>query len=167
LNPKNRLLFAIAGGLTVAIAVYLYWDEHRAATSGPPPQARHRLHAPPIERRPGRRQPEAVPGSKVLLGDQVEVLGVTVAGKCRAYELGTSASYDIRLINDLIGDVPVTVAYRMQPKSQRAFTSDQRGSPLDMSVVNAGTEDHLVCKIGRSFTRCTQRILRLRSSSCP
>jgi hypothetical protein len=102
----------------------------------------------PPERRPGIRQPEAIPAFKVWLGEQIEVLGVTAAGKCRAYELGTLASSDTRLINDLIRDVPVTVAYRMTPKRQRAYTSNQRGSPLDMWVVNAGTEDHVVCRIG-------------------
>jgi hypothetical protein len=148
LNPKNGLLFAIAGGLTVAIAVYLYWDEHRAAPSGPPPQTAHMLHAPVVERRDGRRQPEAIPASKVWLGEQIEVLGVTVAGKHRAYELGTFTSENTRLINDLIGDVPVTVAYCIKPRRQYAFTSDQRGSPLDMWVINAGREDHVVCRIG-------------------
>jgi hypothetical protein len=148
LLPKSRLLFAIAGALTVAIAVYLYWDEHRAASSGPPSQARHMGHLPPIERRPGIRQPKASPADQVRLADQTEVLGVTAAGKCRAYELGTFASSNTRLINDLIGDVPVTVAYCMKPKRQRAFTSDQRGLPLEVWVVSDGREDRVVCKIG-------------------
>jgi hypothetical protein len=146
---KSRLLFGSAGGLIVVIASYLYWDENRAAPpSGPALQATTMPHVPVIERRSGIRQPKTFPAAKVWLADQIEVIGVTAAGKHRAYELGTFASSDTRLINDLIGDVPVTVAYCMKPKRQRAFTSDQRGSSLDMWVVNAGREDHLVCRIG-------------------
>jgi hypothetical protein len=136
--------------LTVAIAVYLYWDEHRAAMS--PPQARNMLHAPVIERRrPGIRQPKTFPASQVRLGDQIEVMGVTAAGKHRAYELGAFAGSNTRLINDLIGDAPVSVAYLMMPKRLRAFTSDQRGAPLDVWVVDAGGRDKLVCRIGEAY----------------
>jgi hypothetical protein len=134
--------------LTAAIAIYLYWDEHRAASSGPPSKARHGRQLPPVEKRPGIRQPKASPASQVWLADQTEVLGVMAAHKCRAYELGTFASSDTRLINDLIGDVPVTVAYCMKPKRQRAFTSDQRGSPLEVWVVSDGRQDRVMCRIG-------------------
>jgi hypothetical protein len=147
---RNRLLLGTAGGLTLLIAGFLYWDEHQAAPpSGPPPGA-VQMHAPVIERRPGIRQLVIVPASRASrtwLTDQTQVIGVTVAGKHRAYAL-VGFTGRTQLLNDLIGDVPVTVAYSLKPERQRAFTSDQRGSPLDVWVVNAGREDHLVYRIG-------------------
>jgi hypothetical protein len=86
--------------------------------------------------------------SQTWLGDQTQVIGVTLAGKHRAYALVDFAGSGTQLINDVIGDVPVTVAYSIKPNRQRAFTSDQRGSPLDVWVVNPGRDDHLVCRIG-------------------
>jgi hypothetical protein len=142
---KNRLLFATAGGLAAAIAGYLYWDEHRPAASESFP------HQPPvIERRPGIRQLVIVPASRTphtWLADQTQVIGVSVAGKHRAYAL-VAFTGRTQLVNDLVGGVPVTVAYSLKPQLQRAFTSDQRGSPLDVWVVTAGRQDHLVCRIG-------------------
>jgi len=148
LLPKGGLLYAGAGGLTVAIAGYLYWDERRAASpSGPPPQAANMLHTPVIERRAGIRQLVIVPASRMQMADQVHVIGVTVAAKHRAYAL-VGLTGRIQLYNDLIGDVPVTVAYTLKPERQRAFTSNERGSALDVWVVNASRKDHLVCRIG-------------------
>jgi hypothetical protein len=92
-----------------------------------------------------------IPASRAFqtwLADHTQVIGVTVAGKHRAYAVVVFTGSSTQLVNDLIDDVPVTVAYGMEPKRQRAFTSDQRGSPLDVWVVNAGKEDHLVCRIG-------------------
>jgi hypothetical protein len=98
--------------------------------------------------KPGIRQPDIVPAARVRLADQAEVIGVTAAGEHRAYALSAFPHPTSQLVNDLIGDVPVTVSYCIKQKRHRVFTSDQRGSPLDVWLVNAGGEDDLVLKIG-------------------
>jgi hypothetical protein len=154
---RNRLLFASAGGLTVAIAVYLYWDEHHAAPPsepppfGPPPHAITVLHSPVLSRRPGSRQPETVPVIRIWLADHTEVIGINAGGKHRAYALAAFTQATTQLVNDLVGDVPVTVTYCIKANRHRAFSSDQQGAPLDIWLLNSGVQDDLALRIGEGL----------------
>jgi hypothetical protein len=134
--------------LILAIASYLYWDEHRPTLqSGPPPQVAHVLRGPEPAMAPGIRQPKTFPASQVRLADQAEVIGVAIAGKYRAYALSAFTDPVTQVVNDLIGDVPVTVTYCIKPQRCRVFTSDQRGSPLDVWQANIGADD-IVLRVG-------------------
>jgi hypothetical protein len=164
LNPKNRLLFAIAGGLTVAIAVYLYWDAHRAAPSSEPPRSGvppevHILHGPVLGRLRGIREAETVPASQVQLTDETQVIGITAGGKHRAYALDAFTRATAQLVNDLVGEVPVTVTYCIKANRHKAFSSDQRGAPLDVRLLNGDVQDDVALRIGEdSFSQKSSKL---------
>jgi hypothetical protein len=110
------------------------------------------LDSPVLGRSPGIRQPETIPASQVQLADETEVIGVTAAGMHRAYALSAFMRATTQLVNDLVGDVPVTVTYCIKANRHRAFSSDERGAPLDVWLLNARVQDELTLRIGeKSF----------------
>jgi hypothetical protein len=150
-NPRlrNGLLFGSACALMLVIASYLYWDEQQAAPPpGHPPEAMRMQHSTPVNVRPGIRQPKTLPASEAHLVDSALVIGVTAAGKYRAYALVAFTLSRTQVVNDLIEDVPVTVTYARKPKRHRVFTADQRGAPLDVWQANVGGGEDIVLRIG-------------------
>jgi hypothetical protein len=79
--------------------------------------------------------------------DDEEVIGVVVDGKARAYRLDPLRDRTRHLVNDLVGGVPVAVAYCDLSDCVRVYT-DRRGSaPMDIAV--AGMIDgEMVMKLG-------------------
>src|SRR5262249_9861833 len=60
---------------------------------------------PPIVR------PPTLPAAEAELEDGAEVLGVSAAGKHRAFLVKPFARVDSHVVNDVVGDVPVSVTY--------------------------------------------------------
>jgi hypothetical protein len=93
--------------------------------------SRRKQLAEPILRPPSQAAKEAN-----LRPDEI-VIGVEVGGKAQAYQFAGFDSKSGHLVNDLVGGVPVSVAYCDLTECLRVY-SDPRGSePLDLSV--AGT----------------------------
>ena len=91
---------------------------------------RKRLAEPTI------RPPSLAAKEANLRPDEI-VIGVEVGGKAQAYQFAGFDSKSGHLVNDLVGGVPVSVAYCDLTECLRVY-SDPRGSkPLDLSV--AGT----------------------------
>ena len=62
------------------------------------------------------------------------VIGVVSGGKARAYRLSSFESKSGHLVNDMIGGVPVTVAYCDKTRCVRVYTDPGASSPLDVQV---------------------------------
>ena len=62
------------------------------------------------------------------------VIGVDVGGKARAYRLGALESFRSHLVNDVIGTVPVSVAYCNVTDCVTVLTDSGRSGPLDVRV---------------------------------
>ena len=78
-------------------------------------------------------RPEAVQAGASELRDDEEVIGFVVGGRARAYRLDALRDRSSHIVNDLVGDLPVTVAYCDLSDCVRAYTA-RDGGPLDVSV---------------------------------
>lgn len=86
---------------------------------------------------PGRARPAAQTVGRAQLGDDEPVVGVEVAGNARAYALAALGQPMNHVVNDVIGDRPVTVTYCDLRDCVRVFSGDGT-KPLD---VRAGGYD--------------------------
>lgn len=84
---------------------------------------------------PGISQPPVRAGFLVQLPDDAEVVGVCVGEHARAYLLSTmGASPDRHVVNDLLGDCPISVTYCGLTRCARVFTSERKGTILNLGV---------------------------------
>jgi hypothetical protein len=85
--------------------------------------------------RRGIRQPPTQSVDEADLEDDAEVIGVWIEGRARAYGIAAlSAGPEFHVVNDVLSDRPVTVAYCDLTDCARVFTSKTRGSPFDIGV---------------------------------
>jgi hypothetical protein len=89
----------------------------------------------------GRRQPPApirvppvIQATKAQLRPEERVIGVELGGRARAYRLASLEDDRRHLVNDLIGGVPVSVAYCNVSHCVRVYTDPQGSQPLDAEV---------------------------------
>ncbi len=80
----------------------------------------------------GIKQPATVAVADVDLSDDAQVIGVSVGERQRAYAIAALSGMSTHVVNDLIGDVPVSVTHCDQTACTRVFTSDQLGTPIDL-----------------------------------
>jgi hypothetical protein len=86
-----------------------------------------------LMRLPGIETPACDPPGKVRLPDNTEVIGVSAAGKYRAYTI-QSLFFPNHIVNDLLGKVPVTVTYCDLTDTVKVFTDKRRGKPLPLKL---------------------------------
>lgn len=98
------------------------------ATKGPPSNL---LSTPFIW--PGIVQPPTRPAAEAFLEDDTEVIGISVAGVHRAYEMRAFDGPLAHVVNDLVGGVPVSVTRCDLSACARVFTADQDG-PLELGL---------------------------------
>ena len=99
---------------------------------------------------PGLKTPRAVDGREAALADDEEVIGVEAGGRARAYRLRALDRPEWHIVNDLVGGVPVTVAYCDITRCTQAYTDPAGTAPLDVRqagfrdremIVNVGGDD--------------------------
>ena len=139
-TPRSRrrtlaIVLAGAGGCwTVAVAgIYGFeWARLRlepAARVGDGPVDPLRKFA-----MPGVVRPPAVDAGASGLVDDEPVIGVEVSGRARAYRLGALRDRSSHVVNDLVGEVPVTVSYCDLSDCVKGFTGPSGQGPLDVAV---------------------------------
>jgi hypothetical protein len=107
---------------------------------------------PPIEVvADGVRSPRVVAAADADLDDDAIVIGVTVGDTHRAYWLGAfrppsdfsleriqepdmAAKLGVHVVNDIVGETPVTVTYCNRTHCSRVLTESDRSEPLDVGV---------------------------------
>ncbi len=98
---------------------------------------------------PGLRLPPAVQAGASGLADDEEVIGLVVAGRPRAYRLKALEYPPWHVVNDVVGDVPITIAYCNLSGCTRAYSGIAGSGPLDVS--QAGLIDgEMILKLGRT-----------------
>lgn len=128
---------AVAAAIGAAAVGFAYWSERAAMRSG-----RDRIvPAPPGSgpawlpvRVPAIVTPTVATAEASGLGDDEAVLGVVVGGRARAYRLGAFLDRSRHVVNDVVGDVPVTVSYCDITDCVRVHTGPPGAGPLDMIV---------------------------------
>lgn len=83
---------------------------------------------------PGLMQPHVDSADQADVPDDGGVLGIVVDGQARAYVLRAMSGMSSRVVNDLIGGIPVTVIYCDQTDCARVLTSKTRGKPIDVWI---------------------------------
>lgn len=82
----------------------------------------------PIER------PVICAGRDARISPDELVIGVVVEGKARAYRLTAMEGITHHLVNDVIGKVPVSVAYCNRNECARAYVGEPGTDPLKLRV---------------------------------
>ncbi|MDR3632203.1 MAG: DUF3179 domain-containing (seleno)protein [Isosphaeraceae bacterium] len=82
---------------------------------------------------PGIREPPTVPAANSPIPEDEDVIGISVGSRARAYRLKAFGHPTTHIVNDLVGDVPITVTYCDANQCTQAFTHSTRGVPLDIS----------------------------------
>lgn len=80
------------------------------------------------------------------------VIGVSFAGKHRAYPVAAMSDSISHVINDNVGGQPLTVVYCDRTNCARAFTARDRKSPLELAVggwLNEGGVSDLLLRNGK------------------
>jgi hypothetical protein len=68
------------------------------------------------------------------LTDNAPVLGVEARGRYRAYAISAFTKIDEHVVNDLLGGVPITVAYCNRTECARVYTDPSGNRPLAVAV---------------------------------
>jgi hypothetical protein len=80
------------------------------------------------------RMPPAVGAAGAWLPDDAPIIGVSAGGRHRAYALNAFLSIDLHVANDLLGGVPVTVAYCDRTDCARVYIDPDGHQSLDVAV---------------------------------
>jgi hypothetical protein len=83
---------------------------------------------------PGIPRPPVKPAAAAGLPDDAAVAGVVVGGKARAYLLSAMTAMTGHVVNDVVGDTPVTVTYDDHSDCVRGYTADTLGRPLSVGL---------------------------------
>ena len=96
--------------------------------------------------------PVASTPDEARVRSDADVIGVTVDGRHRAYVVATLTPIREHVVNDLVGNTPLTVTYCDRTDCVRAFTADDRSTPLDLAVggwVRANGRSGMLLRSGR------------------
>jgi hypothetical protein len=144
-------LLAVAAGTAFA---YVFLVEPRLQTAtdaesavpfgGGPPQ----MSTPMVW--PGVRQPIAVSAGEAQIEDEAEVIGVSAGGSSRAYLVRAFNNPATQVVNDLLGDVPISVTFCDRTRHAAVFTGPANGKPLEMSF-GGWMQGRMVVVLNQSF----------------
>jgi hypothetical protein len=101
--------------------------------------------AEPILRPPSLAAKEAS-----LQPDEI-VIGIEAGGKAQAYRFAAFESKSGHLVNDLVGGVPVSVAYCDLIKCLRVYSDPQGSEPLDLNVAGLLNDEMVVRHGGKMY----------------
>src|SRR5215831_3567798 len=76
------------------------------------------------------QRPPVLKATAAKLKPEETVIGVEVGGRARAYRLAALEDHRRHLVNDLVGGVPVSVAYCNMSHCVRVYTDPQGSQPL-------------------------------------
>ncbi|HJZ91553.1 MAG TPA: DUF3179 domain-containing (seleno)protein [Gemmataceae bacterium] len=150
LGPAVRTgIVALIGAAVVVAAGTWFWhltdarrSRDRPATGGPGVQ----LATPFIW--PGRVRPAVVPARAATLADEEMVIGVVANGKARAYRVRAFSRMFDYVVNDVVGDTPITVTHCDRTGCTRVFTGDG-SEPLPIKM--GGYVDGLILLVNGTF----------------
>jgi len=81
----------------------------------------------------GIDRPAALPQAGAAVEDDAPVVGVEVEGQSRAYVLAAFRGPGKHIVNDLLGDVPVSITYCDLCDSVKVFTGEAKGVSLRLN----------------------------------
>lgn len=79
-------------------------------------------------------EPRFVPAAEASLAEDDDVIGVVVDGEARAYPVALMSGMTTHVVNDLIGQTPITVTYCDRTDCTRVFTDSGKQSELNVGT---------------------------------
>jgi hypothetical protein len=160
MNERARPAGVLRIGGRIAAALTLILLGCGSDAPQPPPRVdvMPMLDGPTPFIRPGLRQPATEPGDLAELESSEEIIGVSVGDVHRAYVCTAMGPFDNKVINDLIGDVPVTVTFCNRTFCARAFTAKGRSEPLTVQLGGWSGKAMYLSIDGRMFTQDSDEI---------
>ncbi|HZT83132.1 MAG TPA: DUF3179 domain-containing (seleno)protein [Gemmataceae bacterium] len=159
---RFRRVVALAGGLcALALLLGLAYafvvgprlagpaDRQAEAGAGVPAPPGGGMPATPFVL-PGLRTPPVRPGATAALAADAPVLGVSAGGKHRAYLISALSSPHRHVINDLLGDEPVTVTFCDRCQRAMVYQGRKGDGPLDLGV-GGWYEGRMLLRAGNGF----------------
>ncbi len=151
--PSVRFTFGVIAAiflsaLVIAVALSFAgdWFGPPATTTRPPSMMA--LSTPFIL--PGVEQPPTYPAATAAVPDDAEVIGVSAGGRHRAYLVPALSRATSHVVNDVLGEAPVTVTFCDRSQCARIFTDPGRSSPLKIDLGGIW-EERLLLKLGNVF----------------
>jgi hypothetical protein len=147
-SSVGLLSVAALSALGVVVGVMFGADMFRVLPPLSPPPTGGKLSTPFFVR--GLQRPDAQPAASAAVPDEAEVLGVSAGGRHRAYLVTALSRIGSHVVNDVLGDVPVTVTFCDRSQCARVFTGTERSSPLPIDLGGI-LEDDMLLKSGDGF----------------
>lgn len=176
-NPRRLLLFALVG-LADCFLILAYWPSLADSLESwvfiqPPSPSPPALRLPPDQNpkfpaTPGIDRPPTLPADKAVLDADSPVIGILASGQARAYLLEAfkhgPASH---IVNDLLGNVPISVTHCDISGCTRAFTGATPGRPLGLSVVDIRNHQMVLKLDGHLYSQETSESLDTGGTALP
>lgn len=123
LRPGERTALVVAGSCVFSLAAAI-----GIGSLDPPARQSTAPVIPPMDATPfvwpGTSRPPTVKAADAGLADDELVIGVLAKGKPRAYRRSALAGMTHHVVNDVVGDTPVTVAHCDRSGCSRVYTSN-------------------------------------------
>jgi len=84
---------------------------------------------------PGVNEPTTEPAASAEIDEDAEVIGVSMDGVTRAYDVEAMSQPETHVINDRLNGVPVTITFCDRSSCARVFTKAGRKEILDFGVM--------------------------------
>jgi Protein of unknown function (DUF3179) len=154
---KRKVAVVVCLGLAVEVIAFGFWcareriapQGEAVAPVGRSEVDREHFYAPGIDRPPIR------PVGDAGLADDEPVLGVVVGGKSRAYRVEAMRDRYRHIVNDVIGDHPVSVAYCDINDYATVFAGEPGGATLPISQGGRSDGDMVLCVGGAEYAQKT------------
>jgi hypothetical protein len=98
---------------------------------------------------PGITRPPTLPAAEAKVADDTEVIGVSAAGRHRAYVVLALAHMTHHVVNDLLGEVPITVTHCSLSGCNKVFT-DSKPAVLDVWVGGI-VRNRMLLRVGSTY----------------
>jgi hypothetical protein len=96
-------------------------------------------------------RPPSLAANEAKLQPHEIVIGVEIGGKAQAYRFAAFESKSGHLVNDLVGGVPVSVAYCDLTECLRVYTDPRSSEPLDLNVAGTLNDEMIMRHGGRMY----------------
>jgi hypothetical protein len=146
---RRRLVVAsIVGGGVVVLGAYLYerWtlqaEQFTVSYGTMPDHDFLKFEMPGIER------PPVVDLARSKLRPEELVIGFVVSGRARAYRLDAFRDRSRHIVNDVVGDVPVSVVYCDLDDCVRGYVGRPGQGPLAVKVAGLSDGREMILEVG-------------------
>jgi hypothetical protein len=142
---------SVVSGGAVVLGFYAYelwsFDSHKATTKDGTEPSNPFLKV----RIRGIDRPATVEAARATLGSDEMVIGFVVAGRARAYRLDSLRDRTKHVVNDVVGDVPITVSFCDIDNCIRGYTGPAGQGPLGVSIAGLFEGREMVLEVDQGL----------------